>query len=123
MLEEEQIFNGIESLMGEFDVTEIKGIDVSSKDITLKVNSEENSLSVNAGCNILLSNFHPTEGIIVVEPPVGTRMYCEGRMENEERLAKVLPEITKITHTKDKYLFLSNTNEVLISVLKNEESE
>lgn len=117
------MFEGIEDLEGDFKVTAINGTDVSSEDVILKVNSEGNSLSVSAGCNILLSNYKLKEGNIIVEPPVGTRMYCEGKMKNEQALAKVLPEIAKLKQTADKYLFLSSTNEALITVLKNDQSE
>ena len=122
-LGEEEIFGGIEDLVGEFKITAINGEDVSSEEVTLNVNAEENTISVSAGCNILLSNYLLQDENVVVEPPVGTKMYCEGKMKNEDALAKVLPEISKLKETSDKYLFLSATNEALITVLKNDQSE
>lgn len=120
---EEKNEESIEDLEGVFKVTAVNGMEVSSEDITLKINSEENTFWVSAGCNILLSKYQVKKEKILVEPAMRTEMYCEGKMKNEDAIAKVLPEISKLTQTGDKFLFLSATNEALLTVLKKEERE
>lgn len=113
----------IEMLSGEYHVITLKEENISSEDIYLKVDDMGEALMINAGCNVLRVDFIQVKDGINFQPPVSTKMYCEGKMTYENTLNSILPEITEIQSREDNLVFLSEGNEVLLTVRKKEKSE
>ena len=113
----------IEMLSGEYHVITLKEENISSEDIYFKVDDMGESLMINAGCNVLRVDFIQVKDSINFEPPVSTKMYCEGKMTYENTLNSILPEIIEIQRREDNLVFLSKENEVLLTAQKTEKSE
>ncbi len=113
----------IEKLSGKYQLLTLKDENISSEKIYLNIDDKGESLMVNAGCNVLRVDFFQKNDSISFQPPVSTKMYCEGKMTNENILNLVLPEISEIQKSADNLLFLSEENEVLLTARKTEKSE
>lgn len=112
---------GIEILSGSYQLISLNGEDVSSEDIYMKIDKKGESLVINTGCNVLMVDFIQQEEKIKFQQPVSTEMYCEGKMENEEYLKKILPEISEIENAAGDLLYLKNEKDVLLTIQKNRE--
>lgn len=113
----------IEMLTGEYQLITLKEENISSEDIYLKIDDKGESLMINAGCNVLRVDFIQEDELISFQPPVSTKMYCEGKMTYENTLNLILPDISKIQGREDKLVFLSEENEELLTVRKTKKSE
>ena len=105
-------------LSGEYQLITLKEENVSSEDIYLKIDDKGESLMINAGCNVLRVDFIQENELISFQPPVSTKMYCEGKMTYENTLNLILPDISEIQGREDKLVFLSEENEELLTVRK-----
>ena len=108
----------IEMLSGEYQLITLKDENVSSEDIYLKIDDKGESLMINAGCNVLRVDFIQENEYISFQPPLSTKMYCEGKMTYENTLNLILPDISEIQGREDKLVFLSEENEELLTVRK-----
>lgn len=113
----------IEMLSGEYQLIALKDENISSEDIYLKIDDKGESLMVNAGCNVLRVDFVQENERISFQPPVSTKMYCEGKMSYENTLNLILPDISEIQRKADNLVFLSKENQVLLTVRKTDNSE
>lgn len=113
----------IEMLSGEYQLIALKDENISSKDIYLKIDDKGESLMVNAGCNVLRVDFIQENERISFQPPVSTKMYCEGKMSYENILNLIMPDISEIQRKADNLVFLSKENQVLLTVRKTDNSE
>ncbi|MFO8146098.1 MAG: META domain-containing protein [Bacteroidota bacterium] len=113
----------IEPLSGEYKLITLKEENISSEDIYLKIDDKGESLMINAGCNVLQVDFIQENERISFQQPVSTKMYCEGKMTYENILNSVLPEVFEFQSREDKLVFLSEKNEVLLTVRKTKKSE
>ncbi|MFN4761896.1 META domain-containing protein [Gillisia sp. Q332] len=113
----------IETLSGEYQIITLKEENISSEDIYLKIDDKGESLMINAGCNVLRVDFIQVKDRISFQPPVSTKMYCEGKMTYENTLNLILPDISEIQSSEDNLVFLSKENEVQLTVRKNKKSE
>ncbi len=57
--------------------------------------------SATAGCNTLSGAYTLRGTTLTTEGPIATKMYCEGKMENEQKLSDILSEVTTLTVTKN----------------------
>ncbi len=110
----------IEMLSGEYQIITLKEENISSEDIYLKIDDKGESLMINAGCNVLRVDFVQEKERISFQPPVSTKMYCEGKMTHENTLNLILPDISEIQSKEDKLVFLSKENDLLLTVRKTE---
>lgn len=108
----------IEMLSGEYQLITLKDENVSSEDIYLKIDDKGESLMINAGCNVLRVDFIQEDERISFQPPISTKMYCEGKMTYENTLNLILPDISEIQGREDKLVFLSEENEEFLTVRK-----
>ncbi len=113
----------IEPLSGEYKLITLKDENVASEDIFLDIDDKGESLMINAGCNVLRVDFIQEKELISFQPPVSTKMYCEGKMAYENTLNLILPDVSEMQKMKDKLIFLSEENEVLLTVRKTKKSE
>lgn len=113
----------IEKLSGEYHIITLKEENIYSKDIYLKIDDQGESLMINAGCNVLRVDFVQENERISFQPPVSTKMYCEGKMTYENTLNSILPDISEIQSSVDNLVFLSKENDVLLTVRKTKKSE
>lgn len=108
---------------GKYILTELDGEDLSSEGFILEVDGENQRISGKMGCNNFVSAYDVKEKKISFNPALGTKMYCEGRMEYEETFGEILPEITKVKISEEELVFLSEENKALLKLKKQEDSE
>lgn len=108
---------------GYYKIVELGGEEIGADEVLLEFDGDTQKMSGNLGCNDFVAAFKLTEDKVKFDPPIGTKMMCEGKMENEEKLNEIIPQITKAEIKDGKLVFLSEDNEVLLSLEKNEESE
>ncbi|MGY5845822.1 META domain-containing protein [Salegentibacter sp. HM20] len=103
---------------GNYKVLEFEGENISAEDYRLQVDAEEKRLAGNLGCNNFSTRYEFTDEGIRFKPGIGTKMYCEGKMQYEDRLGEILPEISKLVKNGEDLIFLSETEEELLKITK-----
>lgn len=69
----------LKDMEGAYMVMEVDGMDMTGKDVTLKldIGEEKNSISGNNGCNEYSGSFaYSEDGVITMSPLMATKMYC-----------------------------------------------
>ncbi|MBZ9728216.1 META domain-containing protein [Salegentibacter sp. JZCK2] len=113
----------LKSLKGDYELLEMDGEDISSEGFILIFNGEEQILSGKTGCNNFVATYKIEDSIVKFNPPLGTKMYCEGQMEYEEIFGEVIPEIRNVRISDKDLIFLSGENQELLNLQKTEDSE
>lgn len=113
----------LKSLNGNYKLLEMDAENISSEGFILNFEGKEQRLSGKTGCNNFVATYKIEDSIVKFNPPLGTKMYCEGQMEYEEIFSKVLPEIRKVKISDKDLIFLSAENKKLLNLQKTEESE
>lgn len=72
----------------EWALDSLDGMAVS--DSTATIGFESSRLSASAGCNQMGADFRTEGGRLITGPVAATRMYCEGKMDAEQRLGALL---------------------------------
>lgn len=110
-------------LHGNYLLNELKTESTSGEDIIFRFDSIKSEVAGNAGCNRFLSVYTHQNSKIEFQPPVSTKMYCEGKMEREMEIMELLPKISEIVHQNEEILLLSEENELLLKLKKTSRSE
>ncbi|MDT0645648.1 META domain-containing protein [Zunongwangia sp. F260] len=118
--EDPSALNAIDS---KYKLLEIEGQDVSSEGFNLQFNGKEQRLSGKLGCNNFVATYKIQDSVIKFNPALGTKMYCEGLMEYEDKFGEVLPEIRNVKIEDNDLTLLSGDNEELLSLKKKMKSE
>ncbi|WBL25522.1 META domain-containing protein [Zunongwangia sp. HGR-M22] len=85
--------------------------------------SEEKRLAINTDCNNIAAEYEIGKDQLTFSNAISTRKFCQGAMDNENIISKILPKITKFDFSEKELRLLSSNNEVLISLIKTEKSE
>lgn len=117
-LEETTELSEAVELHGEYRIKQIKNRNITSEELILKFDTIQNEVSGNAGCNRFSSSFQQNSGKVTFKDPVSTKMYCEGKMETEEEIINILPEISEFTKDKEDLIFYSEASERLLTIEK-----
>jgi len=113
----------LKSLKGDYELLEMDGEDIFSEGFILNFNGEEQRLSGKTSCNNFVAAYKIEDSIVKFNPPLGTKMYCEGQMEYEEIFNEVIPEIRNVRISDKDLIFLSGENQELLKLQKTEDSE
>ncbi|UBZ08315.1 META domain-containing protein [Salegentibacter mishustinae] len=113
----------LKSLNGNYELLEMDGEDISAEGFILNFEGKEQRLSGKTGCNNFVATYKVQDSIVKFNPPLGTKMYCEGEMEYEEIFNEVIPEIRKVRISDKDLIFLSAENQELLNLQKTEDSE
>lgn len=106
-------------LSGSYFIKRLGNEDVYSEEINLTFDEKRKELRGNAGCNRFSAAFEKDGNKITFSDPVGTRMFCDGKMERENQVMELLPKIAEVRENEDDVIFLSNEGERLLTVQKN----
>ncbi|MFZ0489142.1 MAG: META domain-containing protein [Salegentibacter sp.] len=110
----------LKSESGNYKIIELAGKDVSADQMLLEFDGANQKMSGTTGCNDFMAAFKLDKDRVKFDPPVVTKMICDGKMENEETLQEILPKVTKAELKDGELKFLSDDNEVLLSLQKND---
>lgn len=110
----------LKSKSGNYKIIELAGKDVAADEMLLEFDGASQKMSGNTGCNDFMAAFKLDKDRVKFDPPVVTKMVCDGKMENEKTLQEILPKVTKAKIEDGQLKFLSDDNEVLLSLQKND---
>lgn len=113
----------LNSLNGDYKLLELDGENISSEGFILNFNGAEQRLSGKTGCNNFVATYKIEDSIVKFNPPLGTKMYCEGKMEYEKVFGEIIPEIRNVRISDKDLIFLSGESQELLSLQKTEDSE
>lgn len=101
-----------------YTITEINNQDVSDSKLTLKVNTETNTISGFSGCNNYSFNYKLNEGVLDLGYAMATKMYCEGAMKLENLFFKTASSVSQFESSKEQIIFKSKEGDEIIRAKK-----
>lgn|SRR5690625_5135636 len=107
-------------LEGTYQITQVGDFRISDPDLTMNFDVEEERMSGNAGCNNFSSSFQQNESSIDFTRPISTKMYCEGNMEIEDQLFRLLDSISSVRSSNGQIELFSPDNQTLVTLRKQE---
>ncbi|SHF79239.1 Heat shock protein HslJ [Salegentibacter echinorum] len=113
----------LNNLQGDYNLIALDGENISSEGFILNFNGKKQQLAGKTGCNNFVASYKIQDSIIKFNPPLGTKMYCEGEMEYEDTFNKILPKVRNLRISDKDLIFLSQNNEQLLNLEKQEQSE
>jgi heat shock protein HslJ len=105
-----------------YTITEINNQDVSDSKLTLKVNTENKTISGFSGCNNYSFNYKVNEGVLDLGYAMATKMYCEGAMELENLFFKTTSAASQFERTTEYIVLKSKEGDVILRA-KTKDSE
>lgn len=105
------------NLHGSYLIQKIKNENVSEK-FELKFDSITNEVSGNAGCNRFGAGYERTGIKIAFKPVVSTKMYCEGKMEMENAITEILPQISQMILQEGELVLMNEELDPLLTIEK-----
>lgn len=107
-----------EPMQGTYVIAMLQQKNVTDKAMELTFKAEDSSFSGKTECNSMFGTYK-AEGDKITFAPVGaTKMYCEGKMEAEKTIQKMLGEATHYTSQKGKISFYNADDTLLLSASK-----
>lgn len=106
-------------LSGSYFIKRLNNENILSEKIDLTFDEKRKELRGNAGCNRFSAQFERNGNKITFGEPVGTRMFCEGKMEREKQVIEILQNIAEVRENEKNLVFLSSQGEQLLTVEKN----
>lgn len=113
----------LKNLNGDYNLIALDGENIASEGFILNFNGRKQQLAGKTGCNNFVASYEIQDSIIKFNPPLGTKMYCEGEMEYEDTFNKILPKVRNLRISDKDLIFLSQDNEQLLNLEKQEKSE
>ena len=108
---------------GNYTLVNLDGENISSEEFILELEGKKQRLSGKTGCNNFVATYEIEDKNLKFNPPLGTKMYCQGEMEYEEAFNEMLPQIRKVKISEEELVFLSEENNELLKLQKIKKSE
>ncbi len=109
------------NLNGNYTVLKAHNKDLSEKQLTLTFDALNKSMSAQTECNQIFGSYEVNMLSITFGPIAATRMYCEGKMEAEQLMSKMLGLTKRYTLEKGILTFYDENNNAVFSASKNKE--
>ena len=110
-------------ISGKYSVKTLNNNTENLGNLIFDFNSEEKRLAITTDCNNITAEYEIGKNKLQFSNAISTRKFCQGAMDNENTISKVLPKIEKFSFSEKELKLLSNDNKVLISLIKTEKSE
>ena len=110
-------------ISGKYSVKTLNSNNENLGNLIFDFNSEEKRLAITTDCNNITAEYEIGKNKLKFSNAISTRKFCQGAMDNENTISKVLPKIEKFSFSEKELKLLSNDNKVLISLIKTEKSE
>ena len=105
-------------LHGSYLIEKMKNENVTSEKIELKFDSILKEVTGNAGCNRFGAGYERTGIKITFKPVVSTKMYCEGKMEMENAITEILPQISQMILQDGELVLMNEELDPLLTIEK-----
>ena len=105
-------------LNGEYQLLEVQGEDLSDQDLSISFTPAENRISGETGCNGFSAKYTQENNVLSVGRAMSTRMYCEGKMDTEQKIISSLEDVAKVKKDGKELVFYSTDNQRLFTLTK-----
>ncbi|MFC6857782.1 META domain-containing protein [Zunongwangia atlantica] len=119
---EQKTLNNSE-ISGKYSVKTLNNNTENLGNLIFDFNSENKRLAVTTDCNSIGAEYKISENTLTFSNTISTRKFCQGAMDNENTISKVLRKVEKFNFSEKELKLLSKDNQVLISLIKTEKSE
>ncbi|HET8753733.1 MAG TPA: META domain-containing protein [Salinimicrobium sp.] len=113
----------IHHLDGQFQLIELNGKDVSSKDFIFNFLPAENRVFGETGCNGFSANFKQQDENFGFIDPLSTKKFCDGKMETENKILNALLETKSFKMKENEFIFFGEDKEQLFTLKNIQEVE
>ena len=105
-------------LEGTYRIVKVGDTQIENPDMIMTFIVEEDRMHGYAGCNNFSSGYEQHDSSVRFSRPISTKMYCDGKMEIEDHIFKVLDTISKIRNTNGQLELYSANESALITIRK-----
>ncbi|HSI70165.1 MAG TPA: META domain-containing protein [Gillisia sp.] len=110
-------------LSGSYVLAQLKSEEITSEDISLKIDEDRKEVMGNAGCNRFSAFYERDGNDINFQEPASTKMYCEGKMEREKEVINLFSEITGVQKDGEYIVFSSENGDPVFRAKKTKNRE
>ncbi|MCL6219646.1 META domain-containing protein [Zunongwangia pacifica] len=107
-------------ISGKYSVKTLDNSTENLGNLIFDFNSENKTLAVTTDCNNIGASYEISKNKLTFSNAISTRKFCQGAMQNENTISKVLRNIEKFSFSEKELKLLSNDNQILISLIKTE---
>lgn len=105
-------------LNGDYKLMSIQGEVLSAQDLSITFTPAENRITGETGCNGFTAKYTQENNVLSIGQAMSTRMYCEGKMETEQKIISSLENVAKVKKDGKELVFYSTDNQRLFSLTK-----
>ena len=106
----------IANLDGEYQLRLLDEEDVSAEDLSFTFNRSEKRISGETTCNGFSAQYTQENNVLSIGRAMSTRMYCEGRMEMEQKIISSLEDVARVEKNGKDLVFYSTDNRRLFTL-------
>lgn len=106
----------IAKLDGEYQLRTLDGEDISAEDLTFIFTPSENRVSGETTCNDFSAQFTQENNVLTIGRAMSTRMYCEGRMDTEQKIISSLEDVARVEKDGKDLVFYSTNKKRLFTL-------
>ena len=106
----------IATLDGEYQLRLLDEEDVSAEDLSFTFNPSEKRISGETTCNGFSAQYTQENNVLSIGRAMSTRMYCEGRMEMEQKIISSLEDVARVEKNGKDLVFYSTDNRRLFTL-------
>ena len=106
----------IANLDGEYQLRLLDEEDVSAEDLSFTFIRSEKRISGETTCNGFSAQYTQENNVLSIGRAMSTRMYCEGRMEMEQKIISSLEDVARVEKNGKDLVFYSTDNRRLFTL-------
>lgn len=108
----------IVNLNGEYKLLSAQEEDLSAQNLSITFTPAENRVTGETGCNGFSAKYTQENNVLSIGRAMSTRMYCDGKMETEQRIVSSLEDVAKVKKKGEELILYSTDNERLFTLTK-----
>lgn len=105
-------------LEGDFRIVQVGDLQIDDPEMRMSFKLEDARMNGHAGCNGFSAGYLQNDSSLSFSRPISTKMYCEGKMEVEDRLFELLDAVSAVRSSNGRIELHSTDNKTLITLRK-----
>lgn len=110
-------------LSGSYVLAQLKDEEITSEEISLKIDEKRKEVMGNAGCNRFSAQYERDGNNITFQEPASTKMFCEGKMEREKDIIDLFSTISGVQQEGRDIVFISENGDPVFRARKTNDRE
>jgi len=106
------------NLNGTYKVMNLQGEDLSAQNYSITFTPAEHRVTGETGCNGFSAKYTQENNVLSVGRAMSTRMYCEGKMDMEQKIINNLEDVAKVEKRGKDLVLVSTDNRSLFTIQK-----